>query len=107
MWGLVAAEGMKAASEASKGPNQSGGGLFDARGFMDGSGWTVSTGGSTAVGGTSGSTGAMTGAQWAQPNPADLSFANPMGSTLAGVGGVMPLLLVAGLALLLARKRRG
>lgn len=107
MWTLLAAEGAKAAAEASKGPNQSGGGLFDARGFMDGSGWTVSTGGSSAVGGTSGSTGAMTGAQWSQPNPAGLSFANPTGSALAGVGGIVPLLLVAALALLLARKRKG
>lgn len=52
--GLGTSLGRGIAGAPSAGPLVSGGGAQDARSFMDGSGWTVSTGGSRATGGTVG-----------------------------------------------------
>lgn len=69
------------------GPLVSGTGSTDARGFMDGSGWTVSTGSSRATGGTSGGTRQEGGMP---------SGGGPLGSGVAPLNaGINPVLALA------------
>lgn len=103
VWEVLAAEGMKAAAQAAQGPNTSGGGFYDARSMMDGSGWTVSTGRATATGGTSGSQGAMSGGAGQAPQAVD-----PWTGQLTFGGlGLMPVALVVLIAVMLAKRRKG
>ena len=77
------------------GPMISGGGAIDARSFMDGSGWTVST---KATGGKSGG-GSQDGGLSQPGNPASsLGALGPLGVSEAGVNPLM-LLALGGLVL--------
>lgn len=83
---------------APAGPAISGGAPVDARSFMDGSGWTVSTGSSKATGGKSGggTQGGTTGGMSAPGNPASgvLSPLFPTGIDGASMAGLSPVLLL-------------
>lgn len=75
------------------GPLVSGTGPSDSRGFMDGSGWTVSTGGGRATGGTSGGT-RQEGANM-QPGAGGMQGLG-MGTQQAGMNPVLMLALFGG-----------
>ena len=74
------------------GPMISGGGAIDARSFMDGSGWTVSTGSSKATGGKSGG-GSQDGGLSPPGNPA--SSLGSLGYLGASEAGMSPVMLLA------------
>lgn len=62
-FGAGLGQGVGDALGGPKGPLISGSGAFDLRGFLDGSGWTVSTGSSKATGATR----TQTGDPWGAP----------------------------------------
>lgn len=75
------------------GPMVSGGGVFDLRGWMDGSGWTVSTGSSNAAGGAR----TQSGDPWGAPAGTGVSQAG-YGASL-GPWGALGLTAVAAFVL--------
>lgn len=101
-WGAAIGGAAGLASDLANsptGPMISGGGSIDARSFMDGSGWTVSTGKATATGGKSGG-----GTQGGNTNPSGGGTGTGAGASFAGMGfgmdgsqqaGMQPLMLLA------------
>jgi hypothetical protein len=109
---VPAAVGMQFAGQLAQGLGQAIGGgggpmiseaSVDGRGFFDGSGWSVATGGGRATGGTSGGMSQPGRA----PDAVDYGIAAPMAPMQAGPGAMVGgLLLVALLAVVLARRRK-
>ena len=89
--GALAKFGSTAAQALSGGPS-SASGYTDARAFMDGAGWTVSTGGSHAVGATVARAGDPFGSTDAT-SPALASLASDP-TMMIGLAGVLVLVLV-------------